>query len=163
MAVDKKMNLFESEKYPDGNGLSRKSVDIPCDGSRILVADDDASVRVTFRAVFRHYLPEYSCDIVGNGLEAVRLFSEGHHRIVLTDLHMPVLNGKQAFDRMMALCSERHWQEPCVLFCTGYAPSPDVYELVANNPAHALLVKPVENCTLIEAVRNRLDGKRASG
>ncbi|MFO7870039.1 MAG: response regulator [Kiritimatiellia bacterium] len=131
---------------------------VPCANNTILIVDDDASVRLCHQTVLGHYFPDCSLDSASDGLKAVDLFAEGHHKIVLTDLHMPVMNGERAFERIMEVCSDRKWRKPCVLFCTGHAPSPAIRATVGNNPAHGLLIKPVANRTLIQAVKQRLNG-----
>jgi CheY-like chemotaxis protein len=72
------------------------------------------------------------------------------------DLRMPVMDGRQAFLAVETMCRERGWEMPAVIFCSGYAPPDAIVHVVARNPIHQILQKPVSNETLVSAVRSRL-------
>ena len=65
---------------------------------RILLADDDASVRETLGRVLE--LEHYEVVLAGSGREAVAKFRADPPDVVLLDLNMPDQNGWQAFDAM---------------------------------------------------------------
>jgi CheY-like chemotaxis protein len=109
-----------------------------------------------FRAILSQALPDCTFDMAGDGEEAVRAFSEGHHRVLLMDLHMPVMDGQSAFFQIRDLCADRRWEMPSVVFCTGFVPPDTVQAIVAENPTHCLLQKPLSDETLTGAIRKRL-------
>jgi len=136
---------------PGGNGAGR------CNRERILVVDDSAGIRQLFRVILESALPERAIDLADNGAEAVKVFEDGHHAVVLMDLNMPIMDGQAAFMRIDEICHSRNWEMPCVVFCTGYAPPATVRRIVAKNSAHGLLAKPLTEEDLLEAVRRCLD------
>ena len=61
------------------------------DGRLILIAEDDStSQKVLLRQL---ELLGYAAEIASDGLEALRLWGDGNYALLLTDLHMPVLDG----------------------------------------------------------------------
>lgn len=127
-----------------------------CDRHRILVVDDEDAIVRLFRLILSSALPEVEVGVATNGVEAVKAFGEKHHGVLLMDLHMPVMDGRTAFDEISKLCEARNWEMPSVLFCTGFVPSDAVRKLIADSSKHSLLKKPVSGKTLVEAVKARL-------
>jgi len=72
------------------------------------------------------------------------------------DLHMPVMDGQQAFLELKRMCESRGWEMPSVVFCTGFIPPDSIREVIARQPRHALLSKPVTGDKLVDAVKARL-------
>jgi PAS domain S-box-containing protein len=118
----------------------------------LLVADDEPMVRnLVVRELQRL---GYTVLAAGDGEEAVQLFEREGPRIdlVVLDLTMPRLGGRQAFARMEA-------SRPGVraLFMTGHAPqSTGLAELVASGRA-ALVQKPFRAAQLAAQIRALLD------
>ena len=131
--------------------------DKKCDRKRVLIVDDEKSIVLVTTKVLRATLPEsIAIDTASNGKEAVEAFEASHPKVIVLDLTMPVMDGEQAANRIIDMCAENGWEVPSIIFRTGYAPPGDVRNLVASDPAHCLLRKPVRNQTLIMAVRKRL-------
>ena len=138
--------------------IANAKVLLPCDPSRVLVVDDERTVRDVFARVIEFYLPQCRVDIAGNGVDGLRQFETRHNGVVLMDLWMPVMDGERAFLELQELCQSRRWQMPSVVFCTGYEPPSLVREAVRDNPAHELLRKPVANDTLIDVIKSKMGG-----
>lgn len=128
----------------------------PCTPRRILVVDDEKAIRDVFHLVLTLGLPGCKVDVAVNGAEAVSLFSDIHQQVLLMDLHMPIMDGETAFCEIQKICEMNKWQMPSVVFCTGYEPSNVLKELIANNPAHCVLRKPVSNNILVDALKKRM-------
>jgi len=60
---------------------------------RVLIADDDASIRGLLATILG--TSECAVDLVTNGLEAIRAFADREYDLVITDLEMPRLDGKE--------------------------------------------------------------------
>ena len=63
----------------------------PGGGADILVAEDDEINRKVIRKQLE--LLGYTADIAANGAEALEMWRKGRYRVVLTDLHMPEMDG----------------------------------------------------------------------
>ena len=135
---------------------SRGRDESKCDKNRILIVDDEQSIRDVFRRVLSYGLPKCRIDLAVNGAEAVESFRQTHQGVILMDLHMPIMNGERAFMEIRHICLENDWEMPSVVFCTGYEPPHEIQNIVSENPRHCALRKPVTNETLIEALKLRL-------
>ncbi|MCC6902231.1 MAG: PAS domain S-box protein [Polyangiaceae bacterium] len=119
---------------------------------RVLVAEDEPQLR---------YLTERSLSRLGyhvvaarNGQEALAEFEQtpDDFDLVVLDVVMPTLGGREAWDRMRA-------RRPSLraLFVTGYAPESSGVVEVLDQPGAALLRKPFTPIELAERVRQLLD------
>jgi CheY-like chemotaxis protein len=69
----------------------------PCNGGVVLLVDDESAIRRLFQLILGAALPGCRIETAADGSEAVRMFSEGHHGVIVMDLHMPVMDGPTAF------------------------------------------------------------------
>ena len=136
-------------------GPHRGSV-VPCDKHRALIVDDEKDIVLIFRNRILADLPDMKVDSASNGQAAVEVFSRRHHAVLLMDLAMPVMDGRQAFDEICRLCEARGWEMPSVIFCTGFAPPDFLKKILDGHPQHGLLLKPVDGRAVIHAIEQRL-------
>lgn len=129
----------------------------PCDKKRILLVDDEKVILETFGRVLSLRMPNCRIDVAVNGAEAVEQFSAAHHGVILMDLNMPVMDGKTAFIEIQKRCRDEKLEMPAVVFCTGYDPPDTLKALLANNPMHCILRKPIPNALLLSTLQHRLD------
>jgi CheY-like chemotaxis protein len=87
----------------------------------------------------------------------VEQFRLGRHAVILMDLFMPVMDGEAAFHEIEQLCENEKWEMPSVVLCTGYNPSHKIRSIIAANPKHCMLQKPVRNQVLVETIQSRLN------
>jgi CheY-like chemotaxis protein len=125
-------------------------------GKRILVVDDEQMIRKLFGMIIVSGLPDTVIDQADNGAEAVKAFEEGHHDLIVMDLQMPVLDGREAFAAISRVCARKKWAVPPVIFCTGFAPHESLSAIVGDGSIHCLIRKPVKADALLEAVRQRI-------
>ncbi len=144
-------NTTGSEAVPGGAAHL-----VPCTPGTLLIVDDEKTIQQLFRMIMNSALPQCRVDTVSNGAEAVGRFAEEHHAVILMDLHMPVMDGQQAFLELKRMCESRGWEMPSVVFCTGFIPPDSIREVIARQPRHALLSKPVTGDKLVDAVKARL-------
>ncbi len=126
------------------------------DAIRVLIADDEASVRQVYQMMLSRALPTVTFDLARNGLEAVRLFREKHHGVITMDVRMPELGGLEAFQAIAKFCEDENVEMPRVVFCTGFAPSDTISKVVGTGDYHGLLLKPFGSAEIVEAVSSRL-------
>ena len=62
-------------------------------GKRILLVDDEPSVRGSFRMILE--LDDHTVTEANNGAEALDLFTKGQFDLVATDFEMPVMKGDE--------------------------------------------------------------------
>jgi PAS domain S-box-containing protein len=118
---------------------SRKSLR----GMRVLLTDDNA----INRQVIKLFLAPQGCDIVEatNGKEALDLIAQHEFDIVLLDVHMPVMDGKEAIARLRA---EPRWKDLPVIALTADAMSGDREKYLALGMTD-YVSKPVDQRELI--------------
>ena len=131
------------------------SIDLPAPrpvGGRILLVDDEEMIRVISRTVLES--AGYHVREAGDGVEAVEAFAAHAADIdlVILDLVMPRLSGRDAARRLVAL-------DPAVriLLSSGYS-TDDVTDIPE---ALGLLSKPYRPSALLAAVRDALDPRPA--
>jgi len=105
------------------------------DQRRVLVVDDDPSVRKMLAGVFRQ--KSLNVDEAEDGETAARLLRAHTYSVVLLDLLMPNVNGFQVLDVMMNVRSSA-----VVLVVTG-APREVIDELDAER-IHGIIRKPFD-------------------
>lgn len=78
-------DLLENRMVPPTIAEARQQ------GRLILIAEDD---EINQKVILRQLgLLGYAAELAGNGAEALRLWREGQHALLLTDLHMPEMDG----------------------------------------------------------------------
>jgi two-component system cell cycle sensor histidine kinase/response regulator CckA len=119
-------------------------------GQLVLIAEDDVSVRRVVATILR--FNGFEILEARNGLEAVQLYASyaGDIAVVITDLDMPVMDGREAIHRMRVVNSGVR-----VLVITGGS--------LAERPNNCcLLPKPFTPHQLMEAVHAVIDGLPAT-
>ncbi len=118
----------------------------PASGTVLLVEDDDA-----VRRLARRVLSGAGYDVLGanGGREALDLLQRhpGPIALVVADLVMPEMNGRELVTRMRAVRPELR-----VLFVSGYTDD-DIVRRGLTTPGSRFLEKPFSPTALIEAVR----------
>ncbi|GAW66556.1 response receiver histidine kinase response regulator [Geoanaerobacter pelophilus] len=116
----------------------------------ILVAEDDTHVLDLVTSVLGQY--GYSIIHAANGAEAVEKFRENDRiKLVLMDIIMPVMNGKEAADQIRRLRPEVR-----ILFTSGYTAEIIMSRCELEESAE-LIMKPVKPALLLRKVREMLD------
>jgi CheY-like chemotaxis protein len=112
-------------------------------GLRVLLTDDNA----INRQVIKLFLQPQGCDIAEatNGKEALDKIATGDFDVVLMDIHMPVMDGKEAVQRIRA---NDRWQTLPVIALTADAMSGDREKYLALGMTD-YVSKPVDQRELI--------------
>ena len=117
---------------------------------RILVVDDERFFQELFREVLA--AAGHQVKAVGSGEEALKRLAEEHFDLLLTDVVMPGLDGREVVD---ALRSRRDQLK--VLYVSGYTDDSVVRNGIGE-AADAFLQKPFTPQILARKVRAILDG-----
>ena len=116
---------------------------------KVLLVDDNESVRVTLRMVLEHN--DFEVVAATNVKDALHLIGSESFDVLLSDLHMP-----GAGDGLTVVSAMRHSNPQAVtVIFSGY---PEMKEAAAAilMQADEILVKPLDPKTLVETIRERL-------
>jgi signal transduction histidine kinase len=138
-----------------GNGvpLDDAGVFVPfSEGGRLLVVDDEESLRITTAAIFEN--EGYFVDTASSGDEAIDLLSKEDYDLVLTDLHMEGGDGLSVLNSM-----RRHAPLTIAVVLTGFA-SVESAIAALQEGAYDYLVKPCDIESMKHTVRRGVDHRR---
>jgi DNA-binding NtrC family response regulator len=105
------------------------------DSGRILIVDDEASIRGGLVDVLTE--EGYDASGAGNGAEAIAAITQGNYDVVVTDLRMPGIDGLEVLRRVRELSPQT-----LVLLITAYASVETAVEALRNG-AHDYILKPL--------------------
>ncbi|MGO9481425.1 MAG: response regulator [Candidatus Kryptoniota bacterium] len=137
-----------SEKAGSKAGTPSSETDIP-KGTKVMVVDDEESVRQLGYDILTEQ--GYQVITTSNGLRALeKLREEPDIRVVVLDMIMPVMGGKEACIEIKKMA-----HPPKVLICTGFSELSDL-ETIIGTYAESLLQKPYTTGELAAAVADLL-------
>lgn len=118
--------------------------------SKILVVDDELSIRETFEILLTR--EGYSVDVAAGGLEAITLFNDKQYDLVITDIRMPGMSGVEVLKSIKAVSPRTK-----VILISAYPKDVTADDLLAQG-AYDLFTKPFDNEDIKSVVRNALGG-----
>ena len=110
---------------------------------KVLVVDDDASVRKSLRKVLED--AGYTVALAADGQEAVEQFEGGHFDLPLLDIGLPVKNGWDAFE-----CITNEAPVLPIIIITGQA---NQHDMAVAAGVGALMEKPLEVTELLNTMQ----------
>ena len=115
---------------------------------KVLLVDDEVDLRQSIAAMLEHL--GFEVETASDGQEALEHFQPGAYTLVLMDLTMPRLDGKEAFRRMKAL-------DPAVrvILSSGYNEQDAIQQFLGRGLA-GFIQKPYQMKTLVEALKRAL-------
>ena len=122
--------------------------------SRILVIEDDAIVLDTLSSTLRLKLPQAQIDTAESALTALERIRSMEYAAILSDAHQPRLEGI-GFVRAV---HKIHPHCPVLLLFEKH--QEDLFRQAMDAGAYDVLVKPVEEGTLLFAVRRAIEVSR---
>jgi DNA-binding NarL/FixJ family response regulator len=115
--------------------------------TRILIVDDNPSVRAALRMCFKTKTDWIVCGEAGNGDAAIEMARSVKPDVVLLDYAMPVMNGLEAARILSALAPK------CAILMYTMFASPDLSELARAAGVRAVLSKEVNGIgAVMEAI-----------
>lgn len=131
--------------------LEKQEVAVVGGKETILLAEDDEMVRKLMNSVLTEF--GYTVIEAVDGADAVSRFAENCATIdlLILDLIMPKMNGKEAFDAIRKT-------RPAIkaIFASGYSPDTISQKITLEDGAH-VLAKPIAQMVLLRKVRSVLD------
>ena len=120
--------------------------------ARLLVVDDEESLRITTAAIFEH--EGYIVDTASSGDEAIDLISKSDYDLVLTDLHMEGGDG-------LSVLNQVRQKAPLTIsvVLTGFA-SVESAIAALQEGAYDYLIKPCDIETMKHTIRRGVEHRR---
>jgi two-component system, NtrC family, nitrogen regulation response regulator NtrX len=118
---------------------------------RILVIDDEKSIRNTLKEILEH--EKYEVDTAGSGGEGLGLMKEKEYDVLLLDIKMPEMDGMEVLAEVMQL-----YDIP-VIMISGHGTIETAVEALKMG-AYDYIAKPLDLNRLLVTVRNALDRSR---
>ncbi len=122
---------------------------------KILIVDDEPRMCTSLKMLLSHY--GYEIHTSNSGKEAVEYLSKNNFDLVLLDMVMPDMDGRQVMDHIKGQSPET-----LIVVITGHA-SVESAVAALRNKAYDYLRKPFEHEELLKTVENALEQKRLSG
>jgi CheY-like chemotaxis protein len=149
-----KIYLPKTEQQTQTRRLSSlaNSPDLPGGTETILLAEDDPSLLEMASSLLKRL--GYTVLTAANGVDALNLKQQrniGHIDLLLTDVVMPHMSGKELSDRILAI-----YPNTKILFTSAYTQSAIVHQGILNEGV-TLLSKPFTPSALANKVREVLD------
>jgi two-component system nitrogen regulation response regulator NtrX len=116
---------------------------------RILVVDDDETIRTTMKAILKD--EGYQVDLASSGEEAIQLATNKTYNIALLDIRLPDMEGVELLKLMRDSVPRTR-----KVMVTGY---PSMQNAIAalNKNADAYLLKPIDIEKLLALVKEQLE------
>jgi PAS domain S-box-containing protein len=117
---------------------------------RILVVDDEEVMRLTAKAILEDL--GYEVTVAGNGQEGLQLYlqEKSDFDLVLLDMIMPVMDGRDCFEAM-----RKHNPDALVVLSSGFSKEEDIQEMKAHGLA-GFVRKPYRSSTLSQVINGAL-------
>ncbi|WP_373288920.1 response regulator [Paenibacillus nasutitermitis] len=116
--------------------------------ARVLVADDnEINQKLTLRLLDKLGI---AADVVGNGQDAVDRAASRHYDLILMDMRMPVMDGLEATERLLAASGDGHL--PVVVAMTANGLSSDRERCLKAGMAD-FLTKPIQVAAVKEILK----------
>ncbi len=134
----------------DGTVVKKAVQTMQRGSGRILVVDDEEVMRVTAKAILEGL--GYEIILAENGKQAVDIFEQeaGAIDLVLLDMVMPVMNGRDCFAAL-----QKHDPDVAVLLSSGFTREEDLKELKLMG-LKGFIRKPYRSASLSQAVHEML-------
>jgi DNA-binding NtrC family response regulator len=120
---------------------------------RILVIDDEQSIRSTLREILEY--EKLRVDEAANGADALRLAREHRYDAILCDIKMPKMDGMEVLNQLLSFA------ETPVIMISGHGNIDTAVEAIKKG-AYDYISKPLDLNRLLVTLRNAMDrGKLA--
>jgi two-component system response regulator YesN len=123
----------------------------------ILIVDDEANQRLMVEQALRALAFDWNISTAASGQEALEALALNAPDLIITDYHMPVMNGLDLIARV------RERQIPSrIILITAYS-SPELYDAAQRLQVDHYLTKPVPLTLLRRLATSALDSVQALG
>jgi DNA-binding NtrC family response regulator len=121
--------------------------------ARILVVDDDKSIRKTLEAILRG--EGYYVQTAENGKQAIEKTHSEYYNLALIDIRLPDMEGTELLTKMKDTTPKMR-----KIIITGYPSQQNAVEAL-NREANAYILKPFDVKKTLEMIREQLNKQEA--
>jgi len=118
--------------------------------SKILVVDDESSIRRTLKEILE--FEKYEVDLAANGMDALDLAKAQAYDVILLDIKMPEMDGLEVLEQLY------QFSECPVVMISGHGTIETAVEAIKKG-AYDFIVKPPDLNRLLITIRNAIDKK----
>jgi DNA-binding NtrC family response regulator len=116
--------------------------------ARILVIDDERSIRNTLRDILEY--ESYKVDDAENGIEGLKLVNSKKYDVILLDIKMPSMDGIEVLEHIMKIT------DTPVVMISGHGTIETAVEAIKKG-AYDFIAKPLDLNRLLITLRNAMD------
>jgi DNA-binding NtrC family response regulator len=116
--------------------------------ARILVIDDEKSIRNTLREILEY--EKFMVEDAADGLEGISKVKEQYFDVILCDIKMPRMDGMEALDQLLVLT------DAPVIMISGHGTIETAVQAIKKG-AYDYIAKPLDLNRLLVTIRNALD------
>ena len=118
--------------------------------SKILVIDDEKSIRNTLREILEY--EKFTVDDAADGIEGMKLIHSGKYDVILCDIKMPKMDGLEVLDQVFLVT------DTPVIMISGHGTIDTAVEAIKKG-AYDYISKPLDLNRLLVSIRNALERK----
>jgi PAS domain S-box-containing protein len=135
----------------EGDTAETKETEVITGSGTILLVDDEELIRITARRMLESM--GYTVLTANNGAEGIRIFSESHEKIslVILDMVMPVMGGRETFEQMREIDSKVK-----VIISSGFSKGDSMAEMKKNGIS-GFIRKPFRQAELSKIVAESIE------
>lgn len=119
--------------------------------SKILVVDDEKSIRNTLRDILGY--ENYEVNDADSGVAALEMLKQSEFDVILLDIKMPLMDGMEALEHILS-----EYETP-VIMISGHGTIETAVEAIKKG-AFDYIAKPLDLNRLLVTIRNALDKSR---
>lgn len=119
---------------------------------RIALVDDDLSIHIAMRQIFKTWASGWKLDSYQSGQQALKRIPEAPPNAVLMDISMPEITGIECTKKVKAMMPD----VPVIMFTARADTESFISSIIAG--ATGYLVKPTASMEIIAAVKKALEG-----
>ncbi len=160
-SVLKKLTSFTFGEIPDKKmgqkqAGNKSSAPKKRNKKRVLMVNNHDLLGKMLEKTLTTNIADITIDSAADKAEAIDLFAEHHHGLVVIDTLIPKLVEEKAFQVLNEMCEGRNWESPAMVFCTNTSAGSHLQALLDKDKRHACLQKPFKPNVLVKAVRKGL-------
>jgi two-component system, NtrC family, nitrogen regulation response regulator NtrX len=118
--------------------------------SKILVIDDERSIRNTLREILEY--EKFEVDDAFDGIEGLKLINAGKYDAILCDIKMPKMDGIEVLDQVLKI------SDTPMIMISGHGTIDTAVEAIKKG-AYDYISKPIDLNRLLVSIRNALERK----